>query len=108
MTDAHAPMHPASTDGARPGTVEEARAMTEATREELGRTVQALAARADVKERAQHKLNDLKDRVGTVTPDQGRQATVQVVSYMKERPEMAIGVAALLVGWLIGRRSTRS
>jgi hypothetical protein len=40
----------------RAATVEELRQRIEATREELGHTVQALAAKTDVKAHAQHKL----------------------------------------------------
>ncbi|MFE2416357.1 DUF3618 domain-containing protein [Streptomyces hokutonensis] len=46
---------------------EELREQVEATREELGETVEALAAKADVKARAQDKAHAVKQQVGEKT-----------------------------------------
>jgi hypothetical protein len=45
-------------------TPEELRAQVEDTREQLGYTVEALAAKADLRGRAQAKVGRLRDRVG--------------------------------------------
>ncbi|WP_405836898.1 DUF3618 domain-containing protein [Streptomyces sp. NBC_01518] len=53
---------PHTGDEATPST-DELRAQVEATREELGETVEALAAKADVKARAQEKADTVKQQV---------------------------------------------
>ncbi|MFE0106655.1 DUF3618 domain-containing protein [Streptomyces sp. NPDC059009] len=50
-------------------TPEQLRDQVEQTRHELGRTVGDLAAKADVKARAQHKAAELKDQAGARTAE---------------------------------------
>ena len=57
----------------------------ETTRSELGRTVEALAAKADVKETARSALGSVWDRI-------------------RERPAIAYAVGGLLLLWLVRRR----
>lgn len=56
-----------SDDGATTPSPEELRIRVEATREELGETVEALAAKADVKARAQEKTTAVKQQVAERT-----------------------------------------
>jgi Protein of unknown function (DUF3618) len=106
-------------------TPEEIRDEIAQTREELGDTVEALGAKSDVKGRAQAKVEDVKadakakvaDVKEKVTPSgggasgdgSGPAATVQqggqaAADTVKSNPlPFAIG-AALLLGYLIGRR----
>ncbi|MBO0768914.1 MAG: DUF3618 domain-containing protein [Solirubrobacterales bacterium] len=94
----------------------------EQTREQLGDTVDALAAKADVGARAGEKLQDAKaqtdakaaevkqtlsekrEKIRAATPDSA-QAAAQVAS---DNPvPVAIAGGALLVGFLVGRASAR-
>jgi hypothetical protein len=68
----------------------------ERTRGELGDTVEALAAKTDVKARAQAKAGELKEKA----PD-------SVVDTIRANPAALIGGAALIVAFLLGRRSAR-
>jgi hypothetical protein len=79
---------------------EEIRRDIEATRGELGDTVEALAAKADVKAQAKDKADELKQKVSDVTP-----AGVQEKAQQNPLP-FAVG-GALLFGFLLGRVSAR-
>jgi hypothetical protein len=94
-----------------PRSPEEIRRDIEETRGELGDTVEALAAKADVKAQAKEKAEDvkaqakgkadeLKQRVSDVTP-----AGVQEKAQQKPLP-FAVG-GALLAGFVLGRLSAR-
>ena len=83
---------------------EEIRRDIEATRGELGDTVEALAAKADVKaqarEKVQEKTDDFKQKVSEVTPE-----SVQSSAQRNPLP-FAVG-AALVAGFVIGRVTSR-
>jgi uncharacterized protein DUF3618 len=64
----------------------------ERTREEVGDTVEALAAKTDVKARAQERVNEVK---------------AQMPEKVRQNPMPLIGAGALLLAFLIGRRSAR-
>ena len=100
-------------------TAEEIRAEIDETREQVGDTVEALAAKTDVKARTQDKVRDakqnaaqLKDDVVTrareATPASAGAGAEQVSATVAERPlPFAAGgafAAGVLVGWLLGRR----
>jgi ElaB/YqjD/DUF883 family membrane-anchored ribosome-binding protein len=100
-------------------TPEEIRADIEQTREELGDTVEALAAKTDVKARAQDRVAEIKDAAQTkreeltgrareISPETATDASQHVVSTVQQKPLpfTAAGAFAggLLIGWLIGRR----
>lgn len=65
------------------------------TREELGRTVEALAAKADVRARLRHGTSQAAERVRTSTRDAARDPVPWLVLF---------GAAALVVTLIIGRR----
>jgi hypothetical protein len=79
---------------------EEIRHDIEETRGDLGDTVEALAAKADVKAQAQERVDGVKQKVADVTP-----AGVQQTA--KEKPLPFVAGGALLVGFLLGRVSAR-
>jgi ElaB/YqjD/DUF883 family membrane-anchored ribosome-binding protein len=100
-------------------TPEEIRADIEQTREELGDTVEALAAKTDVKARAQDRVTEIKDaaqakrdqiagKARDISPDTATDAGQHVVSTVQQRPLpfTAAGAfaAGLVIGWLVGRR----
>ena len=78
-------------------TPEQIEADIERTRGELGDTVEALAAKTDVKARAHAKTEELTAKA----PD-------RVVDTVRANPAVLIGGAALVVAFLLGRRSGRS
>jgi ElaB/YqjD/DUF883 family membrane-anchored ribosome-binding protein len=98
---------------------EEIRVEIEQTREELGDTVEALAAKTDVKAQAKERIASLKDTAQTkkdefasrareTAPDSAGAGAQQITSTVKSKPVpfTAVGAFAcgLLVGWLLGRR----
>ena len=99
-------------------TPEEIRADIDQTREEVGDTVEALAAKTDVKAQARQRIDEVKgnarakvDEVKTKaqssTPASAQQGGQQVVAKVRENPApLALG-AAVLVAFLIGRRTAR-
>jgi len=95
------------------------------TREELGETVEALAYKADLKARAQHRVDERKEqlrqrrqmakakatgigeRVRQTSPDEAQDAVKRAQAGVKEHPvPTAAGglVIGLVIGRLIGRR----
>ncbi len=102
-----------------PKSAEEIRAEIEQTRDELGDTVEALAAKTDVKARAQDRIHGAKESVSqivdgvaakakAVTPESASAGVQQVGATVQEKPlPFATGgafVAGLVIGWLVGRR----
>ena len=97
---------------------EEIRADIEQTREEVGDTVEALAAKSDVKAQARAKVDEVKSnarakvdevkaKAQSSTPQSAQQGGQQVVAKVRENPApFALG-AAVLVAFLIGRRTGR-
>lgn len=116
-------------NGAQPRTAEEIRADIERTREQLGATVQALAAKTDVKAQAQDRMQAARVAVaqnlgaarqavtGTTervlvrtreaTPEPTGAGVQQVGSAITQRPvPLAVAgvlAAGLLIGWLMRR-----
>jgi hypothetical protein len=76
----------------QPRSPEQIQADIERTREEVGDTVEALAAKTDVKARAQERVNEVK---------------AQMPEKVRQNPMPLIGAGALLLAFLIGRRSAR-
>ena len=75
-------------------TPHELRTMVEGTREELGRTVEALAAKADVRTRAKVKVADVKARVRDKVGNVKAQAADKADAVRAKLGESAIGVDA--------------
>ena len=114
--DPAATTDPGSDEGTR--SPEEIRADIEQTRGEVGDTVEALAAKTDVKAQAKAKVEDIKGNVReradvlktkaqSTTPDSAQQGGQQVVAKVREKPApFAIG-GAILLGFLLGRLTGR-
>lgn len=94
---------------------EEIQAEIDDTRAELGRTVEALAAKADVKAQARgviaegrEKALDVRDRVSEMTPEDmrssARSALTTAQQWIRERPAIAWAAGGLVVLWLLRRR----
>jgi uncharacterized protein YdbL (DUF1318 family) len=97
---------------------EEIRADIDQTREEVGDTVEALAAKTDVKAQARAKVDEIKGnarakadevraKARSSTPDSAQQGGQQVVTKVRENPIPVAFGAAVLVAFLIGRRTAR-
>ena len=97
---------------------EEIRADIEQTREEVGDTVEALAAKTDVKAQARERVEEVKGNVRakadevkakakSSTPESAQQGGQQVVTKVRENPAPLMLGAAMLVAFLIGRRMGR-
>lgn len=87
-----------------------------ATREELGETVEALAAKTDVVGQAKHKLEETRTsvsekadevlgKVREVTPETAAGAAGQATRQAQENPLPLIAAGAFAVGFLVGRAS---
>ena len=94
---------------------DEIRADIEDTREELGDTVEQLAAKTDVKAQAKAKVESVKEKVTGAkdgaaerTPDSAQQGFAQVKQTAGDNPVPTAAIAAfvggLLVGVIIARR----
>ncbi|MFF8844139.1 DUF3618 domain-containing protein [Streptomyces sp. NPDC015127] len=93
----------ASHDGGRPG-LQELRAQVEQSREELGRTVEELAARTDVKARARRSATEAKEHMAARTGHAKEQMAATVGSPRGKAASLALGAAALLVLVMLARR----
>jgi ElaB/YqjD/DUF883 family membrane-anchored ribosome-binding protein len=104
-----------ATEGKDP---EQIREEIEATRRELGDTVEALAAKADVKARmrekiettkesATHKKDDLMGKAREVSPDAVTSGATQATQKAKENPLPVAAVGAFATGFLLGRLTKR-
>ena len=75
----------------------------EQTRAELGNTVEALAAKTDVKARVHDRVDEVKETLSDKTPD----STHSAVEKLRANPLPLIGGAVVVLAFLIGRRSAR-
>jgi ElaB/YqjD/DUF883 family membrane-anchored ribosome-binding protein len=100
-------------------TPEEIRAEIDQTREEMGDTVEALAAKTDVKAQASDRIATVKENVSDkkdefvskakeATPESASAGAAQLGSTVQEKPlpfaTAGAFAAGLAVGWLLGRR----
>lgn len=104
----------AAAEEGRQKSPEEIRVEIEQSREDLGDTVEALAAKADVKgqakdritsikDAAQHKKDEFSSRAREATPDSAGAGAQQIASTVKRKPLPFTALAAFAVGLLIGR-----
>ena len=113
------PVDPAAADQEQESrSPEEIRADIEQTRAEVGDTVEALAAKTDVKSQAKQRIEELKGtarqradqlktRAQSTTPESAQQGAGQAVERVRENPApFAIG-GAVLLGFLLGRLTSR-
>ena len=97
----------------------------EQTREELGETVDALAAKTDIKaqakrradeskqalrkqqQRAQEKASAVRERMSNATPEDAKEIAGQAAAAAERRPLPAIGgalIVGVFLGWALRRR----
>jgi hypothetical protein len=90
------------------------RAEIEEVREELGDTAAALAAKTDVKARAQHKVEEIKQTAISKAPGGGSpsgtssgagEALARLRSTARQNPVPTAALGALVGGYLLGRLS---
>jgi Protein of unknown function (DUF3618) len=95
--------------------VEDIQADIEATRNELGQTVEALSAKLDVKQQAKQKVDDTKELIANKTQtvrSKSSEVGSQVVDVATDDegsirpvvPVAALALAAVIVGVVIWRR----
>ena len=94
---------------------EQIREDIEATRQELGDTVEALAAKADVKARMRDKVASTKQsaaqKLGKAresSPDSVTTGATQITQKAKENPVPVAAMGAFVGGFIVGRLSSRS
>jgi hypothetical protein len=99
-------------------TPEEIRADIAETREDVGETVEALAAKSDVKAQARERIDEIKGNVRakagqakakaqSSTPESAQQGGRQVVATVRGNPAPFVLGGAVLVAFLVGRRTAR-
>ena len=114
---AGSPVDPAGADE-QTRSPDEIRADIEQTREEVGDTVEALAAKTDVKAQAKQRIDELKGnarqrgeqlktRARATTPQSAQQGGQQVVARVRENPAPAAIGGAILLAFLLGRLTGR-
>jgi hypothetical protein len=107
-----------SDDAQETRTSDEIRSDIDETREDVGDTVEALAAKTDVKAQARDRIDEIKGNVRakadqakakaqSTTPESARQGGEQLVAKVRENPGPVAFGAAVLVAFLIGRRTGR-
>ena len=107
---------PASTEGTRAPA--EIRDEIDQTREELGETVAAMAEKADVKQQAQLKAEELRAQAGAkarelsdkakeAAPESAEERVQQAQRLAQENPVPLAIAAAFLVGMVFGRLLSR-
>ena len=85
------------------------------TRDALADTVEALEHKTDVKGRAEERIADTKERIGSAADDMASKAqqavpppawdgAMRVRDEVRRRPAVAIGIAVVLLGLLLLRR----
>ncbi len=100
------------------GDPEQIREEIEATREELGDTVEALAAKTDVKAQARQKVDDTKEQVAAkkddllgrareISPETASSAASGASQKAKENPLPLAAIGAFVIGFAVGRLSAR-
>jgi uncharacterized protein YdbL (DUF1318 family) len=107
-----------SDDTQEPRSPEAIRTDIEQSREEVGDTVEALTAKTDVKAQARDRIEELKGTIRakadqakakaqSSTPESAQQGGQQLVTKARENPTpLAIG-GAVLLAFLLGRRTGR-
>jgi ElaB/YqjD/DUF883 family membrane-anchored ribosome-binding protein len=116
---------PGAPDPSREKDPERIREGIEQTREELGETVDALAAKTDIKaqakrradeskqalrkqqQRAQEKASAVRERMSNATPEDAKEIAGQAAAAAERRPLPAIGgalIVGVFLGWALRRR----
>ncbi|MFF0742763.1 DUF3618 domain-containing protein [Streptomyces sp. NPDC004111] len=94
-------------EGGDAASPEELRERIEQTRAELGETVQALAARADVKARAQEKAAEVKEQAGELTTravDPVLRGTARSAELLRDNRELLVALSCVAAAVWVARR----
>ena len=97
---------------------EQIREEIEATRQELGDTIEALAEKTDVKAQAHHKLEETKasihekkdellGKARQASPDGAVSAANQASQKARENPVPLVAIGAFFIGFVLGRLTAR-
>jgi ElaB/YqjD/DUF883 family membrane-anchored ribosome-binding protein len=95
-------------------TPDEIRHDIEKTREQMGDTVEALAAKADVKGQARAKVTELRENVtqkkeelsasaSQAAPDSAGQAAEQAKTFARGNPTAVAAAVGVVAGFVLGR-----
>jgi hypothetical protein len=90
-----------------PRSPEQIEADIEQTRLEVGDTVEALAEKTNVKARVQDRIEELKGKAREKTPAGPQEGGKAVVGQIRRNPAPLVLGGAVLVAFLIGRRTAR-
>ena len=109
--DTRAARSPVTADAQQPRTPDEIRADIEQTRAEVGDTVEALAAKTDVKARAQERVEEVKENVREkardATPDPVQRGGQQFVDTARANPAPFVAAGLVVLAVILWRRSSR-
>jgi ElaB/YqjD/DUF883 family membrane-anchored ribosome-binding protein len=97
---------------------EQIREEIEATRQELGDTIEAMAEKTDVKAQAHHKLEETKASISEkkdellgkarqASPEGAVSAANQASQKARENPVPLLAIGAFVVGFVLGRVTAR-
>jgi ElaB/YqjD/DUF883 family membrane-anchored ribosome-binding protein len=97
---------------------EQIREEIEATRQELGDTIEALAEKTDVKAQAHHKLEETKasihekkdellGKARQASPEGAVSAANQASQKARENPVPLVAIGAFFIGFVLGRVTAR-
>jgi Protein of unknown function (DUF3618) len=95
---------PGAAAGGPPDDPEELKQEIERTREQLGETVEALAAKADVKAQAQAKAGQVAERLKSRAAQARRQAAATTTGQLQgreRRVQLVVAAGAVVLAWLL-------
>jgi ElaB/YqjD/DUF883 family membrane-anchored ribosome-binding protein len=112
------PEQPTATEDGEQRSPEQIRSEIDQTREEMGDTVEQLAAKTDVKGQARQRVDEAKARVRDkrdeltskakeTTPQSAQQGGQQIVAKVRENPAPVALGGALVAGFVLGRLTSR-
>jgi ElaB/YqjD/DUF883 family membrane-anchored ribosome-binding protein len=98
---------------------EEIRRNIEATRAELGDTVEALAEKTDVKQQAKDRIDDrraqlkskagaVREKISSASPEQAQRGAGQLAEHARQQPLPYAAFGAFAAGLLVGMLIKRS
>jgi Protein of unknown function (DUF3618) len=79
----------------------------EQTREQVGDTVEALAAKTDVKARARARVDEIEAKARAHTPSSAQEGAATAAAKASEHRMVLLGAGGLALAFWLGRRSGR-